>query len=320
MRIVFMGTPEFAVPTLQALAQSDHLIELVVTQPDRPAGRSGKPRPSAVKTRAEKLGLELFQPESIKSEAVLEKLQSCEADVFIVIAYGKILPTSVLNIPRLGCVNIHASLLPAYRGAAPINWAIIEGETETGVTIMEMDEGMDTGPIIEQKKVPILEDDDAVSLGSILSTEGAQLLIKVLDEIEENNRIDSRPKNDKDATYAPLLKKEDGRLNWDQSTEALICRVRGLVPWPGAHTSCQRGMFKIIRVEPAWESLHPDIEKIVGTKPGTVARLAKGYGPVVRTSDGFVLITEGQVQGKRSMSGTDLVNGGMLLKNEVLGQ
>ncbi len=319
MKIVFMGTPQFAVPSLERLIQSEHELVLVVTQPDKAVGRSGKARPPIVKQIAENSGITVYQPESLKKTEAVERLKDAKTDLIIVIAYGKILPTSILSIPRLGCINVHASLLPAYRGAAPINWAIVNGETETGVTIMNMDEGMDTGSIISQKTVPILEDDDAVSMSSILSTEGAALLVETIDKIAHIDRIDSTPQDESAATYAPLLKKEDGRLNWDQNTESIICRIRGMQPWPGAVTICQRGNFKILRVEPAWESIYPDIIETVQKSPGTVVDMIKGHGPLVRTADGFVLITEGQVEGKRAMSGSDLVNGGMLQKNETLG-
>jgi methionyl-tRNA formyltransferase len=319
MKIIFMGTPQFAVPTFQALIESDHDVSLVVTQPDKPVGRSGKPRPPAIKKTAQENGIETFQPESLKNPDVAEKIKELQPDIAVVIAYGKILPDEILQIPRFGCINVHASLLPAYRGAAPINWAIVNGETQTGVTIMQMDTGMDTGPVITQRTVPILVDDDAISMAHILSTEGAALLIETLEQIANQDRVDSTPQDESVATYAPLLKKEDGILDWDQRTESLICRIRGMQPWPGAVTTCQRGNLKILKVEPAWESIYPDISEIALCRPGTVVEMLKGLGPLVRTSDGFLLVTQGQIQGKRAMQGVDIVNGGMLQKEETLG-
>ncbi|MCD6386622.1 methionyl-tRNA formyltransferase [Candidatus Sumerlaeota bacterium] len=314
MRIVFMGTPESALYVLQLLIESSkHHIVAVVTQPDRPAGRGRHLAPPPVKVFAHQHGIPVYQPERLKNNAeFIQTLRGFEADVFVVVAYGKILPPEILAIPRLGCVNVHFSLLPKYRGAAPVQWAIINGERVTGVTIMKMNERMDEGDILAQVPVDILEDDDTVSLTNCMSCLGAEALLKVLDEAEKTGALIGKPQDHSLATYAPKLKKEDGLLDWSLPNEKIICRIKGLYPWPCARTYLKGKLIKLLQAEPSRDSdkeLLPvkDAEKIT---PGTVVGVAKDRGFFVRTGDGFLVITKLQPENKKPMSGIDFVNGG----------
>jgi methionyl-tRNA formyltransferase len=247
MRIVFMGTGEMACPTLEALAKH-HEIGAVFTQPDRPKGRGLHPKPPPVKKIAEKLGLKIVQPAKIRDAEAVETLKNLRPDVIAVVAYGQVLPKNVLEIPRLGCVNTHASLLPKYRGAAPIQWAIARGERETGVTTMFMNEKMDEGDIILQSKTAIGDDETAPELEKKLAKMGAELMVETLSRIEKGDapRI---PQENSQASYAPKLKKEDGRIDWKLSADEIRNRVRAFQPWPSAFTHCGGTMLKLWRVE-----------------------------------------------------------------------
>ena len=320
MRIIFMGTPFFAVSSLSRLIESRHDVALVVTQPDRKAGRGQKMQAPPVKELALSEGIPVIQPGSVRDPEVQSQLAAVRPHAIVVVAYGKILPPAVLNLPQLGCVNVHASLLPKYRGAAPVNWAIINGEARTGVTIMRMDEGMDTGDIIAQATEDILADDDAVSVAQDLSVVGADLLVKVLDAAEEKGAIEGEAQDDALATYAPLLKKGDGLIDWSKTTEQIICLIRGTRPWPGAFTPMPDGPFKIVQGEPLWSDVVEDIQKPEKIAPGTVTLTLKSHGFAVRTGDGFLLVTEAQPPGRRAMSGVDMVNGGHVKQGEVLGE
>jgi len=309
MRIAFMGTPDFAVPTLERLCESRHEVVCAVTQPDRPAGRGRHIRPSPVKLVALRENLPVLQPEKIRGTDFHETLAAYSPDVIVVVAYGRILPPEALKVPRLGCLNVHASLLPKYRGAAPIAWAIIQGERETGVTIMRMDEGMDTGGIVAQSEVEILEDDDALSLSNMLSAMGADLLLKVLDDVEREQKIVSTPQDQSKATYAPMLKKADGDLDWQQTSEQIICRMHGLNPWPGCYSSVGGKTVRLIDADlliaREYEGFHD--KKF---RAGEVACQWPGRGPVVRTGDGYIVLTRAQPAGGKPLSGDDLLNGG----------
>lgn len=319
MRIVFMGTPEFAVPTLQRLVESRHEVVLVVTQPDKEAGRGRKILAPPVKEMALANGLALAQPASVRVPEFAESLRALRPDAIVVVAYGKILPRAVLDVPPLGCLNIHASLLPRHRGAAPINWAILAGDLESGVTIMRMDEGMDTGPVVRQERVPILEDDDAISLGHMLSLTGAELMMQVLEDLEAGATLAGEPQDDSRATRAPLLRKDDGRIDWTRTTEKIVLQVRGLVPWPCAVTDTPKGPLRILRVEPLWPAAVDEIQAPWAFTPGAVAAYLKSYGFVVRTGDGFVLVSQAQAAGKRAMSGVDLINGLFVKEGDIFG-
>jgi methionyl-tRNA formyltransferase len=322
MKIVFMGTPEFAVPTLERLCQSSHEVVCVVTQPDRPAGRGQKIQPSPVKEVALREEIPVLQPEKIRGTDFHKTLAAYAPDVIVVAAYGKILPPEVLQAPRLGCLNVHASLLPKYRGAAPIAWAIGNGERQTGVTIMHMNEGLDTGGIVAQSEVEILEDDDALSLTNMLSIMGADLLIKVLDQVEKDRKIVSRPQDDSQASWAPLLKKSDGDLDWTMTSEQIICRMHGFNPWPGCHSKLRDKTIRLINADKLVER---ESESFADAKyqPGEVACQWPGRGPVIRTGDGYIVLTHAQFPGGKPLAGTDLVNGGHIrptMRFERVGQ
>ena len=309
MRIVFMGTPRFALAPLERLIESRHDVLAVVTQPDKAAGRGRQVRPSLAKQLAIEHGLELLQPDRIRDQEFLDRLGSLAPDLIVVVAYGKKLPAEVLDLPRLGCINLHASLLPAYRGAAPINWAIINGDTETGLTIMKIDEGMDTGEIVSQEAVEILGDDDAESLGDMLSVLGSVHLVRIIDQAESDGCVTGTPQDDSLATRAPILNKSHGLIDWSRSAEQLACLVRGTKPWPGAHTPTAKGTLKILRAEPLWPEAVEQIGDPDRFEPGTVALLMRSHGFAVRTLDGYLLVTQAQLPGKRAMSGVDMMNG-----------
>jgi len=229
--------------------------------------------------------------------------------VIVVAAYGKILPREVLGVPQLGCINVHASLLPKYRGAAPVNWAIINGDEETGVTIMHMDKGMDTGGIIAREETEILDDDDALSVTNNLSVIGAGLLLESLNDIERKGKIESEPQDDDKATYAPMLRKEHGDIDWTMTSEEIICRMHGLSPWPAAFSKIGDTVVRLFDAERLREI---EYEALANPKhrPGEVVETIKGRGPVVRTGDGYIVISAAQPAGGKPMRGPDLVNGG----------
>lgn len=246
MRIVFMGTPQAAVPTLQRCVAGGHKVVAVWTQPDRPSGRGNRVSFSPVKEFALSHGLPVHQPARLKNDEALQLFASHDADLAVVVAYGRILPESFLRTPRRGCINVHFSLLPLYRGAAPANWAIVNGETETGVTTMFIEPTLDTGPILLQHKTPIGNTETAPELMERLSQSGAELLGETLDRLDE---LTPRPQRDRDATFAPILKKEDGLIDWSRSAIEIERAVRGFQPWPTAHTTFNSKGLIIWRAE-----------------------------------------------------------------------
>ncbi|MFP3974600.1 MAG: methionyl-tRNA formyltransferase [Dehalococcoidia bacterium] len=300
MRIVFMGTPEFSVPALKKLIASEHDIIAVYTQMDKPAGRGKAPTPPPVKKVAEENGLTVFQPKSLRDEA--GRLRSLAPDIIVVAAFGQILPQSVLDIPGLGGLNIHPSLLPKYRGASPIASAILSGNEETGVTIMLMDTGMDTGPILAQRRIPIDSEDTAESLEGKLAEAGAELLMKALPEWAEG-RITPQPQRDEEANYTSPLSKADGKMDWNLSAGELWRRVRALYPWPGCYTRWQGKMLKVLDAVPV-----PSTE---GASPGVVVSLPDGApAPVgVGTGEGILGLRRIQLEGKKAMSANDFLRG-----------
>ena len=313
MKIVFMGTPEFALPALQRLIESRHEIVLVITQPDRPKGRGQKIEPPPVKTLALEHGLEVKQPTRAERAQIAGWLREKNADVTIVAAFGMLLPPDVLAATRFGCLNIHPSLLPAYRGAAPIQRCILEGNDESGVTIMQLVEELDAGPIVAQQRFEILPDDDARSVADMASVLGADMLLRVLDESEQNGAIESEPQNDDEATYAPPIEKEEGLIPWDLPTEQIMFRLRALTPWPGAFTfiNDQRGerQLNIIQAEPLWPNEAEELGKMNNAKPGTVTSLLKDFGFTVKTGSGHLLVTAVQPAGKGQMDAQAFING-----------
>jgi len=294
-RIVFMGTPEFAVPSLQALLDADPgtvgQVVGVVTQPDRPKGRGRQLAPPQIKVLAQRAGLPLVQPLKMKDPAFLDTLRSWTPDLIAVTAFGRILPPVVLDLPSMGCVNVHGSLLPKYRGAAPIQWAIINGETETGITTMRMDPGLDTGPMLLRERVPILPTDTAGDLAARLAPIGGKLLVQTIIGLK-NGTVTPIPQDPAHATLAPLLKKEEGMINWKDEASTLANRIRGLTPWPGAHTYCGNERWQIWRAQTAPVGC-------AEAEPGTILEVTK-EALRVATGKGSLLIQEIQpASGKR---------------------
>jgi len=286
LKTIFMGTPAFAVPALELLAKGNHDIVLVVTQPDRPRGRGRKTFPSPVKEAAIRLGCDLIQPDDVRTEAFYDLLMKYEPDFFVVTAFGHILSEKNLSIPRIGAINIHASLLPKYRGPAPIQWAIINGEKETGVTTILMNRGMDTGDILLSSKTEITTDETSASLHDRLSYLGAELLIKTL-ALCQNNQINPVPQDHALASYAPILKKNDGRIDWTMPSHKIEAFVRGMTPWPGAFTFHGEKRLKIFSVQPVL------IEN--EALPGVVV---EGFPDEMRVSTGEGLLSILEIQGE----------------------
>ncbi len=308
-RVVFMGTPDFAVPALKALHERRHDVVCVVTQPDRRKGRGRKMLPPPVKAAALDFGYDVIQPVSMTPDDVFDALQALKPDVFVVVAFGHILNKKLLALPDRGAVNIHASLLPKYRGPAPIQRAVIDGETETGVTTMMLDEGMDTGDILLTARTPISKEDTAQTLHDRLADMGADLLIQTLDGLADNT-VNPVPQDHARATYAPMLKKEDGRMDWTRSAEALDAFIRGMTPWPGAFTFLEDRRIKIFRAVP----LDQDAE----APPGTVVR---GFADELRVAAGrgVLSIRELQIASAKRLHVRDFLKGCPMPPGTVLG-
>jgi len=304
-----MGTPEFAVPTLEVLHDSRHHVLAVVTQPDRPKGRGRRMVASPVKEAAAACGYPVLQPARVRETRFLEKIIALNPDVFVVVAYGQILPASVLAIPRLGAINIHASLLPAYRGPAPIQWAIINGDQETGVTTMWMDEGMDTGDILLAAKVPIGPGDTAQTLHDRLAQAGVELLIDTLDHLA-SGLVAGTPQDPSEATYAPLLKKEDGRVDWSKEAKSLDAFVRGMNPWPGAFTFLLGKRLKIFKAN--------YVQKGARGKPGTALPGFPGDLNVA-TGRGILSLKEVQLESGKRLGIEEFLRGCAVPPGTILG-
>jgi len=298
MKILFMGTPDFAVPILETLSK-EHQVLAVVTQPDRPKGRGHGVVFSPVKEYALSLGMPVLQPEKVRNDAFVEEITALGADIFVVVAYGQLLPPRILQIPPLGCINIHASLLPHYRGAAPMQRAILNGDTVTGVTIMYMAKGMDTGDMILKKTMPIEESDRFADVHDKMAVLSCEYIVEALAQVEAGTAA-REPQNDEEATYAPMLTKEEGRVDWSGSTARIINQVRALDPWPGTYTSYEGQVLKIWECIP-WDGDIPD------AKPGEV--LESGVHLLVKTGDGALSVTEIQGQGSKRMSAGDYLRG-----------
>jgi methionyl-tRNA formyltransferase len=314
MRIVFMGTPEFAVPSLKALLRSDDQVVGVVTQPDRPKGRGHELSASPVKLVGQREGLPILQPVKMKETAFLDALLAWQPDFIAVAAFGRILPKAILETPSRGCVNVHASLLPKYRGAGPIQWAIINGERETGITTMLMDEGMDTGAILLQETVAIQPDDTAGSLSARLAEVGGRLLVETLRRLKDGT-VAPCPQDHAQATMAPLLKKEDGLVDWKLGAGAIANRVRGMSPWPGAYTYAGHERWIIWRASPITQAVGRAANR---ADPGTVAEVGK-EALLVETGDGLLAITEFQPASSRRMSVAQYLAGHPLSPGLMLG-
>jgi methionyl-tRNA formyltransferase len=298
MRIIFMGSAGFAVPSLDKLVESDYDVIEIVCQPDKPAGRGRKITACPVASFAREHKLPLFQPETLKGHEAFERIEYLAPDLIVVVAYGKLLPVEILEIPQLGCINLHASLLPRYRGAAPINWAIINGEEETGVTTMFMNEGMDEGDILLARSVDIDEFDNAIEVEERLEQLGAHLLIETIKDIIEGG-LKGMPQDNSLATYAPILSKKDGLIDWSQGAQAIANRVRGLVPWPVAHTHVEGKLLKIYEAHASDEPC--------GEAPGTVIRSDQHLA--IATGEGVIYPIEVQIEGKKRMKCEDMLRG-----------
>lgn len=331
MKVIFFGTPQFAVPTLERLLKHPEVEVLgVVTQPDKRRGRGNQLSPSPVKAVALTHQLPVWQPKRVKKHAqTLTQLKQAEADVFVVVAYGQILSQEILDIPRLGCINVHGSILPKYRGAAPVQWCLYHGETETGITTMRMDAGMDTGPMLLKVYTPIELFDNAHDLAQTLAQLGADLLVETLLKLRQGE-IQPMTQDETQATYAPLIQKSDYCLDWSRSNLELHNQIRGFTP--NCVTSFRDKPLKILATaplgEPFFSQLPPEFKRLESEwfsisansgRPGEVVSVVKGTGPIIQTGEGLLLLREVQLAGKRAQSGWDFANGMRLVGGEVLG-
>ncbi len=301
MHLIFCGTPDFAVPTLERLIAEKYAIDLVVTNLDEPSGRGYELKAPPVKQVALDAGLDIYQPAKLKDPATVEFLSRYRPDAMVVVAYGHILPKWMIDLPRLGCINLHASLLPKYRGAAPIQWSLIRGEAVTGVTTMRIDEGLDTGDILLKREVRIQDDDTAETLSGRLSQLGADLMIETLRWLERGD-LQAQPQDHAQATLAPILKKEDGRIDWNLPALDIWNRIRGLRPWPGAYTRFRGKNLHI------WAASRPAIGEAMPLDPGALIadrgrlRVTCGQGTLLE-------LAEIQLEGRKRMPARDFLNG-----------
>ena len=309
MKIVFMGTPDFSVGALEALVEAGHEVVAVVTQPDKPKGRGKEMQQTPVKECALKYNIPVFQPVKIKTPEAVEVLKGYEADLFVVAAFGQILSKEILDMPKYGCVNIHASLLPKYRGAAPIQWAILDGEKETGVTIMQMNEGLDTGDMLTKVVVPIEDTDTGESLFDKLAKAGAELMVETIPEIEAGT-LQPQPQDDTMSTYAKMIKKEMGLIDWNKEAVVLERLVRGMNSWPSAYTHFNGKTLKV------WEAI---VEKNEAAEaPGTVVEVTKNEIKV-QTGKDLLVLKQIQLEGKKRMDTAAFLLGYKVEKGVVLG-
>lgn len=312
MRILFMGTPDFAVETLNSLLGSRHEVIGVVTQPDKPKGRGGSLQPSPVKEVAVAASLPVYQPHRVQDEVFIHTVRSLWPDVIVVVAFGQILPIEILEAPMYGCLNVHASLLPKLRGAAPVQWSVIQGDTESGVTIMQMDEGVDTGDILSVKKIPLEPKETGGSLFEKLSKLGGPLILDVLEQLEAGT-VTRTPQNNAEHTYAKILSKLTGYIDFSKSAVEIERLIRGLNPWPSAYCYLDEKLLKI------WEAdvVEGDKYPSDGQVPGTVVSVEKDAF-VLKTGDGFLKIYSVQLEGKKRMDCASFLRGHALTEGTVL--
>lgn len=321
MKFVFMGTPDFAIPSLRALIEGPDEVVAVITQPDRPKGRHGELTPPPVKLLALQHNIPVLQPLKVKEPAFVQILRELRPDIIVVVAYGQILSNDILDLPPRKCINIHASLLPKYRGSSPINWALINGETISGVTSMIITKGLDSGPLLLKKAVAIDEDDDAKTLHDKLSVAGGELLLETMKGIKEGS-LAPVPQDESEATYFPMLKKEDGLIDWTKGAGEIRNRVRGLIPWPGTYTYLRQGargkeqgvMLKIYKADVIF-IIQPSARS---SQPGTIVDVDES-GLLVATGENYLLIKELQIEGKRRMTAGEFIRGHKIEKGMVLG-
>ena len=310
MRVIFMGTPDFAVGTLEAIIEAGHEVVLVVTQPDKPKGRSGALQFPPVKECALAHGIEVFQPTKIRLEENVEYLRKYAADIMVVAAFGQLLPKSILDMPKYGCINVHASLLPKYRGAAPIQWSILNGDAVTGVTIMQMDVGMDTGDMIAKREVEITSEHTGGSLFDELAEVGAKLCVETMKDIENGTAIRT-PQNHDEATHVSMIQKELGCIDWNKSAAEIERYVRGLNPWPSAYTKLDSKTFKI------WKATV--LSENSAVTPGQIVKSGKD-GLVVQTGEGQLALAEVQLEGKKRMEIDAFLRGYGVEEGHMLGE
>jgi methionyl-tRNA formyltransferase len=303
MKLVFLGTPAFAVPSLEGIAAAGYEIAAVFTQPDRPKGRGQKMAMPPVKESALRLGLDVFQPERVRRPEAVEQLQAIAPEAMVVVGYGQIIPQSILDIPPLGIINVHASLLPKYRGAAPVQWAIARGETMTGVTTMRIDAGLDTGDMLLKWETRIEEEETAIALGERLAVAGAALLVRTIAQL---SAIKPEPQDPSQSTLAPLLKREDGHVDWTRPSREILNRVRGFQPWPGCYGFRGTQRLHIWKAAGADISLHPGELRVVGRE------FFVGCG------DGSIALLEVQPEGKKRMPAEAFLNGNTIEAGEAL--
>lgn len=313
MKIIFMGTPDFATEALEALVAAGHQVALVVTQPDKPKGRGKEMQMTPVKECALKHNIPVFQPVKVKESEAVEKLRTYGADAFVVAAFGQILSEEILTMPKFGCINIHASLLPKYRGAGPIQQVILDGEKETGITIMQMDKGVDTGDILFQKAVPIDEKETGDSLHDKLAAAGAKLIVEALEKIAAGD-VSPKKQDDEQSCYAKMLQKSMGKIDWSRDAGRIERMVRGLNSWPSAYTSYRGKNLKI------WESsVCGDDRTIDDAAPGMITAVEKDAF-YVQTGDKTLKVTSVQLEGKKKMAVKEFLLGCQMKTGEVLGQ
>ena len=308
MRVIFMGTPDFAVSTLKSLLQSKHDVVLVVTQPDKPRGRGKQVSYSPVKEVALEHNIEVFQPQRIKSEESVEYLRKYNADVMVVVAFGQILSKEILDMPKYGCINVHGSLLPKYRGAAPIQWAVLNGDEISGVTTMKMDEGLDTGDIILKKELVLAKDETAGSLFERMTALGAEACMETLDQLAEGSATFTA-QNHNEATKTRLISKEMGKIDFDRSAEEIERLVRGMNPWPSAFTSINGKTLKVWKCAVASiEELEDCEESLRSAENGQIVLVTK-QNVYVKTAEGIIRLDEVQLEGKRRMICEEFLRG-----------
>lgn len=311
MKIIFMGTPDFAVESLEALIAAGYEVVLAVTQPDKPKGRSGALQFPPVKECAISHDIPVFQPERVRRPEAIETLQKYQPDLIVVAAFGQILPKEILEMPRFGCINVHASLLPKYRGAAPIQWAVINGDETAGVTIMRMDVGLDTGDMISKVKLPLAIGETAGTLFDKLSKAGADLLVQTIPDIVSGKAVYT-PQTEAEATHTTMIQKSMGQINWASSAVSIERLIRGMNPWPSAYTSFRGKTIKI------WKACVCKKDALDIQTPGTVVKVTKSE-MYVQTGDGVLIIEEVQPEGKKRMSTDAFLRGNQVSDGEILG-
>ena len=307
MRVIFMGTPDFATGTLEKIVLAGHEVVGVVTQPDKPKGRGKTLMPTPVKEVAVKYNLPVYQPKKVREPEVVELLRGLKPDVIVVAAFGQIISKEILEMPKYGCINVHASLLPAYRGAAPIQWAVINGDKESGVTIMQMDEGIDTGDMIEKVVVPIDKDETGGSLFEKLSQAGAELCVKVLTDLEDGKAVREKQPEESTTPYAKMIDKKMGAIDWEKPAKEIEQLIRGLNPWPSAYTKLQGKTLKIWKAEV--------LEQDSKEAPGQIAKVTKD-SIAVQTGQGLLKVLELQLEGKKRMDTASFLRGYTLKEGE----